>query len=289
MSYSYETRDSGIYLLTGKKAKEKDIVIKMGSNIADIHLTDALSRTTYNLSWTIEADSLEDISTINLKGKIDEAEYLIPMETEKVVEELSNMVIKNQTLEVCNTLNNALEEGFNNIFQHMLSTKSILLCSNSPINAYIILRHKGKIIGGATRFSLNSSGMLSIYEYVGKDINRDMELTADVIVGNHRINFNLILQSNAEYEVYDTNTHTLGYFTYNARIKNILDNEGYDYIEVPEIIRLNVPNLFTSANEMNTYIRMYNSLEAIDKYRISLKPKVEIININNFMLREFTV
>ena len=131
--------------------------------------------------------------------------------------------------------------------------------------------------------------MLSIYEYVGKDINRDMELTADVIVGNHRINFSLILQSNAEYEVYDTNTHTLGYFTYNARIKIILDNEGYDYIEVPEITKLNVPNLFTSANEMNSYIRMYNSLEAIDKYRISLKPKVEIININNFMLREFTV
>ena len=72
-------------------------------------------------------------------------------------------------------------------------------------------------------------------------------------------------------------------------INNPFANEGYDYIEVPEITRLNVPNLFTSANEMNTYIRMYNSLEAIDKYRISLKPKVEIININNFMLREFTV
>lgn len=288
MSYSYETRDSGIYLLTGKKAKEKDIVIKMGSSVSEIHLMDAMTRTTYNLVWTIEADDLEDISTINLKGRVNEADHYIPMDATKIINELSDMVIKNQTLEVCETLNNALEEGFNDIFLHMLDTKGVFLCSNSPIKAYVALRHKGKIIGGASRFSLNA-GILNIYEYVGKDINRDMELTANIIIGNHKITFNLNAQKDAEYEIYDSNMHTLGYFSYNARMRNIIENDGYDYMEAPEIAPLKVPKSFTNANEMNSYIRRHNLLTEIDRYRISLKPKVEIININSFMLREFTV
>lgn len=288
MSYSYETRDSGIYLLTGKKAKEKDIVIKMGSSVSEIHLMDAMTRTTYNLVWTIEADDLEDISTINLKGRVNEADHYIPMDATKIINELSDMVIKNQTLEVCETLNNALEEGFNDIFLHMLDTKGVFLCSNSPIKAYVVLRHKGKIIGGASRFSLNA-GILNIYEYVGKDINRDMELTANIIIGNHKITFNLNAQKDAEYEIYDSNMHTLGYFSYNARMRNIVENDGYDYMEAPEIAPLKVPKSFTNANEMNSYIRRHNLLTEIDRYRISLKPKVEIININSFMLREFTV
>lgn len=288
MSYSYETRDSGIYLLTGKKAKEKDIVIKMGSSVSEIHLMDAMTRTTYNLVWTIEADDLEDISTINLKGRVNEADHYIPMDATKIINELSDMVIKNQTLEVCETLNNALEEGFNDIFLHMLDTKGVFLCSNSPTKAYVALRHKGKIIGGASRFSLNA-GILNIYEYVGKDINRDMELTANIIIGNHKITFNLNAQKDAEYEIYDSNIHTLGYFSYNARMRNIVENDGYDYMEAPEIAPLKVPKSFTNANEMNNYIRKHNLLTEIDRYRISLKPKVEIININSFMLREFTV
>ena len=288
MSYSYETRDSGIYLLTGKKAKEKDIVIKMGSSVSEIHLMDEMTRTTYNLVWTIEADDLEDISTINLKGRINGEDHYIPMDATKIINELSDMVIKNQTLEVCETLNNALEEGFNDIFLHMIDTKGVLLCSNSPTIAYIALRHKGKIIGGASRFSLNA-GILNIYEYVGKDINRDMELTADIIIGNHKITFNLNAQRDAEYEIYDSNVHTLGYFSYNARMRNIVENDGYDYMEAPEIAPLKVPKSFTNANEMNSYIRRHNLLTEIDRYRISLKPKVEIININSFMLREFTV
>ena len=58
---NYDRREDGVYLLTGKKAKEKDIVIKMGSSVSEIHLMDAMTRTTYNLVWTIEADDLEDI------------------------------------------------------------------------------------------------------------------------------------------------------------------------------------------------------------------------------------
>lgn len=288
MSYSYETRDNGIYLLTGKKAKEKDIVIKMGSNVSEIHLTDAITRATYNLIWTIEANDLEDINTINLKGRIDGEDHYVSMDTTKIVNELSNMVIKNQTLDICDTLNNAIEKGFNDIFLYMLETKGTFLCSISPIKAYIVIRHKGKIIGGATRFTFNA-GVLSISEYVGKDINRDMELTADVVIGNQKVTFNLNAQRNAEYEIYDSNMYTLGYFTYDARIRNIVVNDDYDQTEVPKIAPLKVPKFFTNINEINEYIKLNNTQEEIDRYRISLKPKIEIININNFMLREFTI
>ena len=116
-----------------------------------------------------------------------------------------------------------------------------------------------------------------------------MELTANIIIGNHKITFNLNAQKDAEYEIYDSNMHTLGYFSYNARMRNIVENDGYDYMEAPEIAPLKVPKSFTNANEMNSYIRRHNLLTEIDRYRISLKPKVEIIDINSFMLREFTV
>lgn len=288
MSYSYETRDDGVYLLTGKKTKDKNIVIKMGSNISETYLTDAITKTNYKLSWSINVDNLEDTNTINLKGKIDEIQHCIPMNATKVIDELSDMVIKNKTLEVCETLNNALNKGLNDIFKHMLNTENIFLCSTMPIEAYIILRHKGKMIGGASRFSFNS-GILYVYEYVGKNIDRNMELTADVIIGDCKVIFNLNAQENELYEIYDSNTHTLGYFSYNAKIRNIVDNSEYEYIEIPEIAPLKVPKMFTNKHEMNSYIKKHNSLTDIDKYRISLKPKLEIININKFMLREFTV
>lgn len=286
--FNYDRREDGVYLLTGKKAKEKDIVIKMGSSVSEIHLSDAMTRNAYKLLWTIEADDLEDTDTIVLRGKIDGAEHSVQMDATKIVNELSSMVIKNQTLDSCETLNNALEEGFNDIFLHMLDTKGAFLCSAQPIKAYVVLRHKGKMIGGASRFSFNA-GILNIYEYVGKDINRDMELTADVIVGNCKVTFVLNAQRDVLYEIYDSNMHTLGYFNYSARIRNIVDNNGYDYVEVPEIAPLKVPKSLTNANDMNGYIKRHNSLNDIDKYRISLKPKVQIININNFMLREFTI
>lgn len=285
MSYSYETRGNDTYILTGKKAKDKDIVIKLGSLITDMQLLDAATRTSYALTWTIEKNN-EDDKKINLKGEIDNNSYFFEMDGEKIVKELSDMVIKNQTLESCNTLSDSLEKGFNKICSNMLVDKGIFLCSSNPINAYTLVKHKGKTIGTASRISYSSSNILSIYEYVGKDLNRDMEIEVHAVIDNFHIKFRTSTLTDSEYDIYNSNEHTLGYFNYNAFIGFIKENES---IEVPKISPINVPKSYTNIDNMNEYVKDNNSINDIERYRISLKPKVETIDINKFMLREFLV
>lgn len=285
MSYSYETREDGLYLLTGKKDKEKDIVVKLGSCVQDTTVMEALTRTTYSLLWTLEKGDTDDI--LVLKGIIDNQTYEIDMDAEKVVNQLVNMVQKNLTLESCSEITNTLDTGFEMIFNDFLRDKGLLLCSNNIVKGYVVVRNKGKIIGTANRFIYSSVGDLKICEYVGKSITVDMPITISVTIGRTLIKFRNRSSLTDSEIIYNSEVHTLGYFGYEAGIYNI--TEADEDTEAPIVHEIDVPRYYTTPEEMNTYCTEHNSLEEIERYRISLKPKVQLIDINKFMLREFTV
>lgn len=288
MAYSYRrNKDGSLHLLTGEKAKEKDIVIKMGSIISEVHIVEAITRATYNLVWSLEEHTNDELLT--LKGKIDGEIFNFDLNKEFIVRQFCKMVQDNLTLETCTYLTTMLEKCYNSIFLHFFNKKGYFFANNIPIESYAVIKSKGKILGAASRFSFNTSDILQLYEYTGKEITSDTEdINISIVIDDShvkfRVNNNVDFVENREF---NPEMHMLGYLGYKARIYGINDN---DSIEVPEIAKLNnLPKSFTNVEEMNSYIRNNNSAEEITAYKISLKPKVEIIDINRFMLREFMV
>ena len=286
MSYSFRRNKNGdLHLLTGQKAKDKDIIIKMGSTIASIHIVDALTRETYALTWTLEQNETND-EFLTLRAKIAGEIFNFDLNKDIIVKQFCKMVQENLTLESCTYLGRMLEECYNVIFLHFFEANGYFFAASNPVKGYTIIKHNNKIIGTANRFSFDSSNRLCVYEYTGKEITRDMTLNIQVILNDSKVKFIAESQRNSEPVIFDPNIDTLGYFSYNARIQGIGEND----IEIPEIIELNyLPKIFTNKNEMNSYVRNNNSTNEITAYKISLKPKIEIIDINKFMLREFTV
>lgn len=293
MSYSYETRGDNIYLLTGHKNKDKNIVIKLGSVVQETTVVDAITRSSYSLIWRLEKGDTDE--ELNIRGSIDGSTYNVVVDTQEIVNQLVNVVNSNLTIEGCPLIINSIMEAYNHVFNDFLNSKGILLCSNNIVNGYIIIRNKGKILGTASRFIYNSLNDLKICEYVGKAIFEEMNIETSLITGESIVKFRrrgaFTTQINETNDsVYDPDVETLGYFGYEASIYNITD----DVIEVseeeaPEIFNINVPQYFTTPTEMNEYCREHNNTEDIEKYRISLKPKVQLIDINKFMLREFSI
>lgn len=294
MSYSYETRGEDIYLLTGHKNKDKNIVIKLGATLQETTVTDALTRTSYSLVWKLEKGEKDE--ELNINGYIDGSTYNIKVDTKEIVTQLVNVVNSNLTLEGCPLIINSINNTYNEVFNDFLNSKGVLLCSNNIVNGYIVVRNKGKILGTASRFIYNALNDLKICEYVGKTINAEMNLETSLIVGDSLVKFRRRGQfttsnNNASDElIYDPDIETLGYFGYEAGIYNITDDSiEVSNEEAPEIFKIKVPQYFTTSEEMNNYCKENNSIEDIERYRISLKPKVQLIDINKFMLREFTI
>lgn len=287
MAYSYRrNKDGSLYLLTGEKAKDKDIVVKMGSTISDIHVVDAITRATYALIWTLEENNNDEFLT--LRGKIDGQTFNFDLNKDIIVKQFCKMVKENLTLESCTYLNRMLDECYNVIFLHFFKEKGLFFATNNPIKGYVVLKDKGKTIGTASRFSFDASNKLYIYEYTGKEVNTDMDVSASIVIDESRVNFRIDFGRTPFNPVlFNPNIDMLGYLTGRARITGVAEN---DSIEVPEIATLSyVPKMFTNAEEMNNYIKNNNSVEEVTTYKISLKPKIEIIDINKFMLKEFTV
>jgi hypothetical protein len=99
---SYDRRNNGVYLLTGEKHDNKDIVIKMGSIINETALVEAFSRDNYNLKWILEENLDDDLLT--LKGEVNDEEFLFDLNKNIVVRQFTRMIKENKALESCSYL-----------------------------------------------------------------------------------------------------------------------------------------------------------------------------------------
>lgn len=285
MSYSFrKNKDGSVYLLTGEKHDDKDIVIKMGSTISEIYMVEAILRESYTLVWTLEKNIVDD-ELLTLRGKIKGIIFDFDLNKEIIVKQFCNMIKQSLTLESCNYLKMMMQKCFNTIFEHFYKQKGEVLTSSIPIDSYVEIREKGKVLGAASRFSFTSTGMLQLYEYTGKEINSNMELIAHAVIDDNEINFKTRTETIGA-TIFNPREQALGYIDLPARIYGSHETE----IEAPEMNLLSkVPMTYTTSEKMLEYILRNNTPEEITAYKMSLKPKIRLMDVNKFMLREFTV
>lgn len=281
MDYSFEERSNGTYILTNEKHDNKDIVIKMDSIIKEEVLTECVERSTYNVTWKLDKND----DGLCLIAKINNQTYTKNLDSMTIISELISMVKENKTLEYCKNLLNEINNLFNDIFSTSLKDRGLILTSNNIVKGIVTVYHNGKILGYATRFLLDASDRLYICEYIGKPIHSDMELSLSVRVGNQMINLGFISYIDNEDTIYSPSISLFGYFGINIRIRGV-NVTTEDEIIYPQI---NVPNIYSTSIEMNEYCKRNNQEREIQEYKIALKPKVQLLNINSFMLREFTI
>ena len=281
---SYDRRNNGVYLLTGEKHDNKDIVIKMGSIINETALIEAFSRDNYNLKWILEENLDDDLLT--LKGEVNDEEFLFNLNKNIVVRQFARMVKENKALESCSYLTMLMQKSFDVIFEYFLKQKGEILCTNNPVSAYIEVHSSEKILGAASRFNYTSDMKLQLYEYTGKEIKPEDDLTFYVVVDNVEIKMSKV--SLGQMEGFNPNDSVLGYLTIPARIVNVHEDDLF--VEVPEMELLSqVPMSFSTQDDMNRFVVTSNTANEITAYKMSLRPKARLININKFMLREFTI
>lgn len=282
---NYDRRQDGTYLITGYKYNNKDIVIKMDSIINEIYLIEAFSRESFNLKWILQENENDDLLT--LKGTVREEEFTFDLNKRLVIKQFYEMVKNNKSLEACHYLTTFMQKSFNSIFEYFLIEKGEILCSNIPVDAYIEIQSKGKVLGAASRFNFTSSNSLQLYEYAGKEIANTDDLTAYVVVNKTGIKFSAI-RNNSSDLLFNPSEQRFGYLNIPARIAAFHQEEAE--IEAPEIKSLSkVPLSFSTQENMELYIVSNNTPEEITAYKKSLKPRTKLININKFMLREFTI
>lgn len=281
MSFSFEERKNGIYLLTNEKHNDKDIVIKMDSIIKEEVLTECVERSTYNVTWKLDKND----EGLCLIAKTNNQTYTKQLDTIVIINEFVSMIKENKTLEHCQSLLSEINDLFNDIFNTSLRDRGLILTSNNIIKGIVTVSHNGKVIGYASRFLLDASDRLYLCEYVGKSINSEMDLSLSVRIGNQVINLGFINYIDDETNIYSPSNSLFGYFGINIRIRGV-NVTTEDVIEYPE---LNVPYVYSTAIEMNRYCARNNQDSQIRAYKTVLKPRIQLLNINSFMLREFTI
>lgn len=282
---NYDRRNDGTYLITGGKHDNKNIVIKMGSIINEINLVEALTRETYNLQWILEENLEEELLT--LKGVINDEEFLFDMNKTIVVNQFVKMVKENKTLEACPYISTLMQKSFETIYEHFLIQKGELLCSNVPMTAYVEIHSSGKTLGAASRFNFTTNGNLQLYEYTGKEIVSNNDLVACIMIENTEVKFQIRPTSNT-VTLFNPSMNVLGYINMPSRVVGIYEKDSE--IEIPDMALLfKVPATYSNQEDMERYITANNATGDITAYKLSLKPKARLININRFMLREFTI
>lgn len=285
---SYDRRKDGVYLLTGEKHDNKDIVIKMGSIINEMTLIETFSRESYELKWILEENQEEGLLT--LKGEVNDQEFLFDLNKSIVVRQFTKMIKENKALESCTYLSVLMQKSFDVVFEYFLKQKGEILCSNNPVSAYIEVHSTDKILGAASRFNFTSDGKLQLYEYTGKEIKSEDDLTFYVVIDDVEIKMakTSLNRQGHNIETFNPNDNVLGYLSMPVRIVNV--HEGDLSVEVPEMELLpQIPMSFSNPDDMNGFIVTSNSPNEITAYKMSLRPKAKLININKFMLREFTI
>ena len=78
------------------------------------------------------------------------------------------------------------------------------------------------------------------------------------------------------------------YYELDSCYRGLFDSNYIDEEEKREIKYIpNLPNSYTSPDAMYKYIVEHNNSEDIVKYKASVKEKVRLININNFIINDF--
>lgn len=286
-----EQRDDGRYIVTGETtSKGESIVIKLESEIDSQMIIYGTGEVFNNitLSWILNHSEekgmfIELIAVNRMKTNRETVE----IDEQECIDELVNMVKDNGVLEDCDSIQKAICESYNKLFDSYLENDRILH-SNVIVDGLVEVKDNNKILGHGTRFIINND-TLTICEYTGKTIPLNVLPQVNIYKNNKKIICESKTHlrnpsSNISNEVFNEND-SIGYMVY--AIDHILDS-SYNKKDI-EYPKLKVPYYFSDNLNMVSYIKSQNTPEDIIKYKIALKGKVEILNINKYMVNEYLV
>lgn len=285
-----EDREDGRYIITGQKAdKNKDIVIKLDEIIEEDLVSISFINTTMNanIAWLLKHNAKNGLH-IELKT-IDHDNPLkaIVKLSEKCIDELANMVKDSGVLEDCKEIQKAIYDSYNDLFIQYLESDCIIY-SNRIIEGVVSVSESNTVLGHGTRFIINNNDIL-ICEYTGKTIVRNINPTLNIYVGTRKMKYvcKKCLITN-DRDVFNTEDD-IGYLKYSGfLISGFPNNKEKNDLEL-EYPKLKTPYIFTDRKSMRVYCMKNNTPDEIIRYKIALKGKVEILDVNKYMINEFLI
>lgn len=283
-----ENREDGRYIITDKKTdKNKNIVIKLDEMIEEdlVFFTTANSTVNVNISWFLKHDTKNGLY-IELKS-IDDNHLIIAKISEECIDELADMVKNNGFLEDCKEIQKAIYDSYNKLFIKCLES-NCLICSNRIVEGIISVSESNTVLGHGTRFIINRNDIL-ICEYTGKSIIRNINPTLYIHVGERKMKYicNKCLITNNR-DVFNSEDD-IGYIKYaGVLVSGLSINKQENDLEL-EYPKLKTPYIFTDRKSMRMYCMKNNTSDEIIKYKIALKGKVKILDVNKYMINEFLI
>lgn len=283
-----EHRSDGQYIVTEEKTnKNETIVIKLDSELDNqliCYSVDRDAMKNLSLSWKLRHDEDNglyiELEATNRLNRYIETSII---DDEACINELVSMVKNSGTLEDCIEIQQTIYESYNKLFYQFLENNR-LLHSNIIINGLVEVKHKNNVLGHGTRFIINKDEV-TICEYTGKSILTNILPQINIYKDNKKISCGAVDCVNNGLEVFNTNDD-IGYIKYRISYSALESTSDIKDIQYP---KLKVPYNYTDKENMIQYCKKNNTADALIKYKIALKGKVELLNIDRYMVNEFLI
>lgn len=288
-----ENRKDGKYIVTSETNDNgKIIVIKLDSEIEnDLVYFHGKNGREVKISWKLKYNEKDSLH-INLETFDDEFEKTAKIKVkEECISELVRMIKNSETLEDCYNINKAINECYNNLFREYLKDDYVI-CSDNIVEGIVEVNDSNKILGHGTRFVVNRNKII-ICEYAGKEITKSLSPKINIHIDGTLIkiatkesifNKEQEIFFDRDREILFSENEDIGYLKYYSTII------GTDISKCDlSYNKLNMPFEFTDKVSMVKYCIEHNTAEEITKYKIALRGKVKLINVNTFMIDEFLI
>lgn len=272
-----EKRNGERFIITNQKYKGKDITIKLESIIKSAFVkVQAILIETKEIFWALNHEETDDKYYIDLL--LESMTYRLQIDINVLIDELVSCIQNNKMIETCKYLNKKINEVYQVAYEDYLS-KGKVIYSDIPVEGICTLTSGDQSLGYATRYIIDAN-RLSLLEYTGKMIAGE-NLKVQITTEDYLSVFN-VSNDKTEEILYDE-TYRIGYCTLRGLNTDFLMTD----IEKKEYTKLQVSNSNMSLRAMLDYLINNNSIDEITRYTMSMKPKLKLANINNFMVKEY--
>lgn len=288
-----EHRPDGYYIVTEEKTnKNETIVIKLNSELDSQTISYSTSSgidtmmNNLNLVWTLRHnDDLGLYVEIEATNRLKTYKETYSVNDNVCIDELVSIVKDNGTLEDCKEIQKAMYKTYNKLFLSFLENDRILH-SNVIVEGLVKVKDNNKVLGHGTRFIINKNE-ITICEYTGKDISSHVYPNLSIVKGSDNIKIATLEYLENGHQVFSSKDD-IGYLKYKINTSSCT----LEHVSVVEDIRypnLKVPYNYTDKENMIEYCKKNNASQEIIKYKIALKGKVELLNIDEYMVNEYLI
>ena len=271
-----EKRNGERFIITNQKYKGKDITIKLESIIKSAFVkVQAILIETKEIFWALNHEETDDKYYIDLL--LESMTYRLQIDINVLIDELVSCIQNNKMIETCKYLNKKINEVYQVAYEDYLS-KGKVIYSDIPVEGICTLTSGDQSLGYATRYIIDVT-RLSLLEYTGKMIAGE-NLKVEITTGDYLSVFNV---SNNNIEILYDETYRIGY----CALRGLYTDFFVTGVEKKEYVKLQVSNSNMSLRAMLDYLIDNNSIDEITRYTMSMKPKLKLANINNFMVKEY--